>query len=239
MSMFSDFRILFPLRAAFAAMALSATVSMAAAAAPADTLTLSLDDAIVRARANSVDAAVALDELRQAYWEYRTYRADLLPEVTFNATLPAYYKQYTSYMDADGAYSFVRNNYLQMNGSIAVSQSIWPTGGTLSLTTSLDFYRDLDQVAAGNRFMSIPVALTLNQPVFGVNHTKWRRRIEPERYAEAKAAFLSASEDVALQAIDLYFSLLLAVENHRIALQNLDNASRLYEVARENARWGR
>ena len=44
--MFSDFRILFPLRAALAAMALSATASMAAAAAPADTLTLSLDDAI-------------------------------------------------------------------------------------------------------------------------------------------------------------------------------------------------
>lgn len=238
MPMFSDSRILSPLRAALAAMALSATASMAAAAAAADTLTLSLDDAIARARANSVDAAVALDELRQAYWEYRTYRADLLPEVTFNATLPAYYKQYTSYMDADGAYSFVRNNYLQMNGSIAVCQSIWPTGGTLSLTTSLDFYRDLDQVVAGNRFMSIPVALTLNQPVFGVNHTKWRRRIEPERYAEAKAAFLSASEDVALQAIDLYFSLLLAVENHRIALQNLDNASRLYEVAREKREMG-
>ena len=89
MPMFSDSRILSPLRAALAAMALSATASIAAAAAAADTLTLSLDDAIARARANSVDAAVALDELRQAYWEYRTYRADLLPEVTFNATLPA------------------------------------------------------------------------------------------------------------------------------------------------------
>ena len=75
---------------------------------------LSLDEAIARARTRSVNAAVALDELRQAYWEYRTYRAELLPEVNFTATLPGYYKQYTSYMNDAGSYSFVRNNYLQI-----------------------------------------------------------------------------------------------------------------------------
>lgn len=42
---------------------------------------LTLDDAIARARANSVDAAVALDELKTAYWEWRTYKADRLPKL--------------------------------------------------------------------------------------------------------------------------------------------------------------
>ena len=51
-------------------------------------INLTLDEAIVRARARSVDAAVSLNELRQAYWEYRTFRADLLPEVSFNAKIP-------------------------------------------------------------------------------------------------------------------------------------------------------
>jgi len=196
-----------------------------------EVVSLTLEQAIDRARLRSVEAAVALDELRQAYWEYRTFRADLLPEVNFNATLPGYYKQYTSYMNDAGSYSFVRNNYMQMNGELSVSQNIWLTGGKLSLSSSLDFYRDLDG-GGQNRFMSIPVALTLDQPIFGVNHTKWNRRIEPERYAEAKAAFLSATEDVAITAISHYFSLLMAQENLGIARQNLDNATRLYDVAK-------
>lgn len=89
------------------------------------------------ARVNSVDAVVALNRLRTSYWEYRTFRADLLPEVTFDATLPSYQKSYTSYQLSDGSYTVVRNNNLQLNGALSVTQSIWPTGGTLSLNTSL------------------------------------------------------------------------------------------------------
>lgn len=199
-------------------------------ASHAEVVELTLEQAIDRARLQSVDAAVALDELRQAYWEYRTYRAELLPEVNFSATLPGYYKQYTPYMNENGSYSFVRNNNLQMNGELSLSQNIWLTGGTLSLNTKLDFYRDLEDGGNQNRFMSIPVALTLNQPIFGVNKVKWDRRIEPVRYSEAKAAFLSATEQVAMTAINDYFNLLMAQENLSIARQNLGNATKLYEV---------
>ena len=51
---------------------------------------ITLSEAIVLARTQSVDAAVALNELKTAYWEYRTFRADLLPEVNFTGTLPNY-----------------------------------------------------------------------------------------------------------------------------------------------------
>ena len=45
------------------------------AAATARELSLTLDDAIAMARVQSVDAAVALDELKTAYWQWRSYRA--------------------------------------------------------------------------------------------------------------------------------------------------------------------
>ncbi len=201
-------------------------------------MSLSLSEVMMRARRNSVDAEVALNQLKSAYWEYRSYRAELLPEVSLNATLPSYRKQYSSYMNNDGSYSFVRNNYLQMDGELSVTQNIWLTGGKVSLNTSLDFYRQLGSPAF-NRYMTIPVALTLTQPIFGVNNLKWDRRIEPVRYSEAKAQFLSATENVALTAINYYFSLLMAQENHSIAEQNLENAERLYEVAKEKREMGR
>ena len=198
---------------------------------------ITLDEAIVIARSQSVDAAVALNELKTAYWEYRTYRADLLPEVNLSAVVPGYNKAYSSYQQEDGSYTFVRNNYMQMNGQLSIDQNIWLTGGTLALNTSLDFLRQMDGDKT-KRFMSVPVALTLNQPIFGVNSIKWNRRIEPVRYAEAKAAFLSATEEVTMTTINYFFNLLLAKENVGIARQNLENARKLYEVAKAKRQMG-
>ena len=58
--------------------------------------------------------------------------------------------------------------------------------------------------------MSIPISLELTQPIFGVNTIKWDRRIEPVRYAEAKASFISATEEVTMTTITYFFNLLLA-----------------------------
>ena len=51
---------------------------------------ITLNEAIAMARVQSVDAAVALNELKTSYWEYRTFRADLLPEINLKGTLPNY-----------------------------------------------------------------------------------------------------------------------------------------------------
>lgn len=198
---------------------------------------ITLDEAIAIARAQSVDAAVALNELKTAYWEYRTFRADLLPEINFQATAPSYRKSYNSYQLEDGSYTFVRNNYMQMSGTVSVDQNIWLTGGTLSLNTSIDFLKQLEGNKY-NRFMSVPVALTLSQPIFGVNHIKWNRRIEPVRYEEAKARFMSATEQVAMSTINYFFNLLMSKENLLIARQNLTNANKLYEVAKAKRSMG-
>ena len=191
---------------------------------------ITLTEAIALARAQSVDAAVALNELKTAYWEYRTFRADLLPEVNFTGTLPNYNKSYSTYQNSDGSYTFVRNNTLGLSGELSINQNIWFTGGTLSLTSSLDYVQQLGK--RGNRqFMSVPIGLELTQPIFGVNNLKWNRRIEPVRYAEAKAEFISATEEVTMTTITYFFNLLLAKETLGTARQNKANADRLYEVA--------
>ena len=207
------------------------------ASAQIDTLRLTLDDCITIARRQSIDATVALGELRSAYWQWRSYRADLLPEVSLSGTAPSWNKRYNSYQQADGSLSFVRNNYLGLDGAVNIKQKLWPTGGTLSVESSLDYLQQSGGVS-GNQFMSLPVAVTFSQPLFGVNHQKWDRRIEPLRYREAQARFLTETEQVAMQAISLYFGLLLAGEQVNIARQNLQTAEKLYEVAQAKRRMG-
>ena len=206
--------------------------------AQTDTLRLSLDDCIMMARRQSIDAAVALGELRSAYWQWRSYRADLLPEVSLSGTAPSWNKRYSSYQQADGSLSFVRNDYLGLDGALHITQKLWPTGGTLSVESSLEYLHQSGSGGSGNQFMSLPVAVTLSQPLFSVNHLKWNRRIEPLRYREAQARFLTETEQVAMQAISLYFGLLLAGEQVNIARQNLQTAEKLYEVAQAKRRMG-
>ena len=205
---------------------------------------LTLDDCIAMARRQSIDAAVALGELRSAYWQWRSYKADLLPEVSLSGTLPSWNKRYSSYQQADGGLTFVRNDYLGLDGAVNITQELWPTGGTLSVKSSLDYlHQSSNSSPRGGRegvtqFMSLPVAVTLSQPLFSVNHLKWNRRIEPLRYREAQARFLTETEQVAMQAINLYFSLLLAGERVNIARQNLQTAEKLYEVAQAKREMG-
>lgn len=198
---------------------------------------LTLPEAISIARSRSVDAAVALNELKTAYWEYRTFRANLLPEVNFTGVLPDYNKSYSAYQQDNGSYTFVRNNTVGLSGVLSVEQNIWFTGGKLSLNSSLEYFGQLN---TGNQhnFMSIPVTLTLSQPIFGVNSLKWQRRIEPVRYAEAKAAFITATEQVTMNTVTCFFDFLLARENLGIARQNLENADKIYNVALAKRKMG-
>ena len=211
--------------------------SLSAVLCSAQKRAITLDDAICTARIQSVDAAMALNELKRAYWEYRTFRADLLPEMNFAATVPSYNKNYNAYQREDGSYTFLRNNYMGINGALSIDQNIWFTGGKLSLTTSLDYLKQFDGMRT-EKYMSVPVAITLTQPIFGVNHTRWNRRIEPLRYEEAKAKFISATEEVTMMAINRFFNLLLAKERVSIARQNLTNAEKLYDVAKAKRKMG-
>lgn len=207
------------------------------ASSMAQTHKLTLRETVERARRNSVEAQQALTELRAAYWQYRAHKADLLPEVSLSATLPSYSKQYNAYQTADGGYTFVRSNYLETTGAINATQRIWQTGGTLTLSSSIDYLRQYGE-DGGRRYMAIPLRLTLSQRLFGVNDVKWARRIEPVRFREAKANYLAETEGVTIQAINLYFNLLLAKENLSMALQNYQNAQRLYEVAQAKREMG-
>lgn len=215
-------------------------IALLAAVQPAfarEPLRLTLQEAVALARTNSVEARQALAQLRSSYWSYRSYRADLLPEVSLNATLPSYRRSYSTYQESSGAYTYVKNDNLQSNAGLSISQNLWFTGGTLTLTSSLDYMKQLTGDRQ-QRFMTLPVALRLNQPILGTNSMKWRRRIEPLRYAEAKADFLTATEQVTMQTIRLYFNLLLAQENVLTAKQNLQSTEQLLAAGKVKRKMG-
>lgn len=199
---------------------------------------LSLREAIRQAHLSSVDAQVAENQLKKAYWQYRTYKAEQLPELSLSASLPNFKRSNTLYQNQDGSYGFVRNNLMQLSGELSIEQNISLTGGKLSLISSLDYINPLKSANAKERYMSVPIGITYSQPIFGVNTMKWKNKIEPVRYKEAKAKYIQEVEEVTLQTINLYFQLLLAKENLKIAVQNNQNAKKIYEIGKARREMG-
>lgn len=206
----------------FSALLLSATAQ--------DTIRISLDDAIEKGILRSVDAVVAKNEYISAYWEYRTYKTELLPEVILNSTLPHYSKSYNSIQNPDGSYSYVSNDYNLMDASLSINQNIPLTGGKLAIESSLERLRQNGENSL-THYKSVPAKISFEQPIFGFNRVKWLQRIEPVRYTEAQKKLVSSREEVALAVIEYYFNLLLGRINLDMAKQNRDNAERLYVVA--------
>lgn len=202
-----------------------------------DTISISLTETIYRSIDNSVDAVVAKNQFKSSHWEYRTYKAELLPEVTLNATLPYYSKSYNTFQNQDGTYTYVSNDYSQIDGGISISQNIPLTGATLSVESSIQRLQQFGDNGS-TRYMAIPASVTLEQPLFGFNRVKWLQRIEPVKYKEAKQKLVADMEIVANSAIEYYFNLLLGQINMEIALQNLKNSEKLYAISEAKRKIG-
>ncbi len=195
-----------------------------------DTLPLNVHEVIALAQSQSVSAVIAENQLQTAYWEYKSYKAGMLPEISIDGMLPNYRRSYNSYQHEDGSYSYVRSNNLSIASGVHLTQNIPFTGGQIQLGSSLNFTTQLGEKST--EFLSIPVELTLIQPIFATNTLKWDKQIEPLKYEEAQIQYTEGMERITLEAINYYFNFLLAHSTLTTAQQNLKNAQKLYEIGK-------
>lgn len=196
---------------------------------------LSLDDAIALATKRSVSMVVAENQKLTAYWRYNSYKAEMLPEISFSGALPSYSQSYTTYQKDDGSYTFLKSDYLNLTGGLQVTQNIPLTGGSIAVQSSLDFMR---QIGSTNEFMSVPIAITLTQPIFGVNNIRWSKRIEPLQYEESMIEYDEDVIDITLSVIAKYFNALLSKSQLDVARENLKNSDELYKIAKGREKIG-
>jgi outer membrane protein TolC len=190
---------------------------------------LTLEETFVLAEQQSLDASIARNILLNAFWQYRNYKAELLPNVVMEGTLPNLNRSLSTYQKEDGSYGFVKNNLLTEDLSLSISQNIPFTGGALSVRSQLQRIDQLDSHTTS--YLSIPFSITVQQPLFHAKTLKWAMRIEPEKYREAQKQYQANIESVYLGVINYYFDCLLAMANLDIAKVNLDNAVKLFTIA--------
>lgn len=192
---------------------------------------LSLDEVIKLAEDQSLQGILAKHMFRASYWQYRTFKAEYLPSLTLTGTLPEYNRIYEKEYDySTGQEYYVEKNTSNLLSQLSLSQNIGLTGGSISLQSDL---RRFDVLGEGGstQYISTPVSIRYNQPLFRFNELKWQKEIEPLRYEEAKKTYLKNIEEVHLNAVRRFFQLALAQINMEIANMNYANADTLYQIA--------
>ncbi|MGC8866279.1 MAG: TolC family protein [Bacteroidales bacterium] len=193
---------------------------------------LTLEQAIELAREQSPDALIARHRFLSSYWEYRSYIAQFMPKLSLSATLPSINKSVSSYTLPDGTETFVRRQYTSYSGDLALSKIVGITGGSIYMRSRLQHLQNsLDTTGQGS-WLSNPVTIGFNQPLFSYNPYRWSRKIDPLKYIEAGRRYVEEMEQVAITATTYFFNLLTAQGQLQIAEVNLANYDTLYRIAR-------
>ncbi|MFO7842833.1 MAG: TolC family protein, partial [Bacteroidales bacterium] len=116
-------------------------------AQPILTEELTFDEVVQLAREQSPDAIMAKHRFRASYWEFRTYKADYLPNLSLNSTFPEFSRAIKKYQNADGTYTYVEDNLNSSTVNLNLRQNVGFTGGQIFATstlTRLDEFGDSD-----------------------------------------------------------------------------------------------
>lgn len=189
------------------------------------------------AKSQSIAAKQASTLKTTRYWEWRSFQADLKPQLLLTGTLPDFNRTFQPITQPTGTIDFqsISNNNAQL--SLALQQNIAATGGILFIQSNLQRFDDFNP--RKTLYNGAPILIGFSQPLFQFNPWKWDKQIEPLKYKESQQQFIFDLEQLSAQAVDLYFNLLSAQINLQIATINQTNTDTLYSIAQERLKLGK
>jgi outer membrane protein TolC len=191
----------------------------------AQPVTLSLEKCISQNTTSSNGFRAIEQNYKAAQMDYRSFRTNLLPNVSANVNTPGFSRSINAIIQDDGSNQYVQQNQAISNASVSISQPILPTGGTVFVSSMLS-RTDIFGNNGIKLWQTTPLLVGVSQPVFQYNNLKWQNRIAPVNYDIAGRQFLEQREDLAIDAATRFFDLYISgmrVENAKLNLQVNDS----------------
>ena len=130
-------------------------------------IVLTMEDVVSLAQDHSIAAMTGRNMFASAYWNYRSFKAEMLPSLNLSASLGNFNRSLELLQDYNtGAKSYRSIYNLSNDATLYFSQNIPWTGGTVSLSTSLS---RLDQYSPERltTYYTQPVYLSYAQSLWG------------------------------------------------------------------------
>lgn len=194
---------------------------------------LSLEQTLELANKESLEAFRAKRQYAINYWEYKSYKARLLPRVDLNVEPFTYNRSFVRRYDNDNNIEVYR---LQQNlnsfGELSISQNIGLTGATVFASSSINRLVNYgDQVIED--YNSTPIQVGIIQPIMAYNPLKWEKKTALLEYEKSKKDYIAREQDINLETVSLFFNWALANTRLEIARENKENTARLYEIGKK------
>ena len=198
---------------------------------------VTLSNAIRIAQENSLDAKSARFSFLASYWNYRSFKAELLPSINLRGGLMNYNRSLVEARNYDdGRLSYVSNNTLSNSLTLSVDQQIAATGGTVSL---MSYLHRLDQFTYKEKtYNSQPLRVSYTQPLRAFNSLKWQKKTAPLEYVIAQKRYATAMQDIAIRVTKLFFNVLYAQSDYLQSKATLADRKTLYAMAQERLELG-
>ena len=196
----------------------------------ADTLQLSLDDALKIGTENSPAANVVERRLVANHWNYRSFKAGLYPSLRLDGSAPGIRREIDQIVQDDGS---IRYRELQQGNSeitASIFQRLPWTNGQLFLSSSVERV-DLYSGPSSNFWRVSPLFMQLSQPIMEFNFFKWQKRIAPLEYEASKKQYLEDIADLETEIVGGFFDVYIAKTNVDIAEFNVSINDTIYTIS--------
>lgn len=197
------------------------------------TLNLTLPEVIALAQSESPDVLLATTKLTNSYWRYQSFLADYKPRIELDATIPNINRAISAITLPDGQEAFVNRSFMNSTVDLQLQQPITATGGFVFASTGLeriDIFNTSNNPSSKS-YLSAPISVGFFQPLFAHNSLKWNKRIQPIAYSESTSEYAEEMEEVAFEAADLFFQVLIAQLNLAAAQKDKENADTLFHIS--------
>lgn len=199
---------------------------------------LKLTEAIKIAQKKSPQYVRAVNTYQGSYWRYRNFKADFLPQISLNATLPQYSNSIRRLTNDLGQDIFVNQNQSVIEAGLLINQKVPFTGGEFFVSSQLERVDRFGDDEATN-FSLVPFSINYFQNSLFYNPYKWDKKIEPLRYEESKRDIIESMENISLTTCMRYFGLLRAQVTLQIAKNNLSNQDTLLQITKGRFKIGK
>lgn len=191
---------------------------------------LTINEIIQRSKSQSPAFKRAETMRELSYWRYRFFRTNYNPQVRLldNNNGPLYNNSFSPIRQPDGSVQYLQINQFNPGINLALQQPIQWTGGTLSINTVYNYFRDIEENT--EQWNGSIVNIRFVQPIFAFNELKWDKIIQPIRYEESKRDYAEMMEEISRNAVENFFDVLQAQTDQQIAEFNLLNNDTIYKI---------
>lgn len=194
---------------------------------------ITLEQVLKIASKNSLDAFKAKRKSEYSYWDFRSFKASVLPKIIFNTAPLTYRSSVIERYDSDTNQDVFRPiQSLNSYAGLSLSQNISQTGGNISLNST---YNKLINYNDGttNSYNVTPINIALSQPLMAYNGFKWLKKTAPLEFEKSQKELIYELQSINVKAVQYFFAWALAAKKEAMARDKVATSQNLLKIGKK------